>query len=245
MGQETGRRVLRERRAVRFDHRCADAVPHQVQAYAELSSEDELFGALLLVYVRRDSVQGGEISIGARLVALRLKAADADTKWSVSLDTHSAGGCHIGARHSHYINCPARGEGRLRPFRTDRNGVLDWLDYSESANVKDAGGYPCNLSPKMETTAGVLGITDESRIVSLDLVLTQTGTGKAVRLCGPSIHIPDRIWNESPPGPKISGLFASLNWSVGGGLRRTLARAARQQECIRERRRIKRDFAAG
>lgn len=229
---------------MRFEHRCADAEPHQVQAYAGLSSDDGFADALVLVYVRHDSVQGRELFIGARLIAMRFKTGSAGTKWSVSLDACGAGGRHIGARHSHYLSCPARGEGRLRPFRTDRNGVLEWLDYSESVNDQGAGGYPYNWSPKMETTAAALGITCEIRTVSLDLVLTETGTGKTKRLRGPHVHVPDRIWNEYSSHPKMPGLFASLDRCVRGGLQQRLVRAARRQECIQERRRVKRDFAA-
>lgn len=244
MGQETGHRMFRAKQTVRFEHRCADAEPRKVQAYAELKSDNGLARALLLVYVRRDPEQRRGIFVGARLVAMRFKAGDACTKWSVSLDAHSAGGRHVGAKHSHYISCRARGEGRRRPFRTDRNGVLDWLDHAESVNGKGTGGYPYNFSPKMETTAAALRMTDESRDVSLDLVLTESETGNTVRLRGPSIHIPDRIWNEPPSEPTVPGLFASFSLLGRDGLWRTLARAARHRECIRERRWAKRDFSA-
>ena len=244
MGHDTGHRVFRARQTVRFEHRCADAVPRQVQAYAELSSDDGLARALLLVYVRCDSVQRREMCIGARLVAMRFKAGDAGTRWCVSLDAHSAGGRYVGAKHSHYISSQGRGERRRRAFRTDRAGVLDWLDYAESADGKGTGGYPYNWSPKMETTAATLGMTKEGGNVSLDLVLTESGTGNTVRLCGPSVQVPDRYWTESSSEPTIRGLFASDNTLIWGSLWRTLVRAARRHECIRERRCVKRDFAA-
>ena len=244
MGEKAGHRVFRPMQTVRFEHRCADAEPHQVQAYAELSSNDGCARALVLVYVRRDAVHGRELVIGARLVAIRLEAASAGTKWLVSLEAHTESGRHMGAKHSHYISCPARGEGRRRPFRTDGTGVLDWIDYAEPVDGKGNGGYPYNWSPKMEATAATLGMNNESRNVSLELVLAEADSGNTVRLRGPSIRIPDRFWNECLSEPKTPGLFASLNPFVRNGLWRMLARAARHQECIRERRCAKRDFAA-
>ena len=229
---------------MRFEHRCADAEPHQVQAYARLRSDDGYARALVLVYARRDPGPGRELVIGARLVAMRLEAAGAGTKWLAGLEAHTDAGRHVGVKHSHYICCPARGERRRRPFRTDSTGVLNWLDHAESVNGKGNGRYPCNWSPRMETTVAALGIDGENRNVALDLVLTQTDTANTVRLCGPTYRIPDRIWNERPSELKIPGLPVSFNPFVRGGLWRTLARAARSRACIRERKYAKRLFAA-
>ena len=233
--------VFRAMQTVRFEHRCADANPHQVQAYAELGSEDERARALVLIYVRRDAERQDEIVIGARLVAMRIESGSAGAMWSVSLEARTTAGRHIGARQSHYICCPARGEGRRRPFRTDGNGVLEWLDHPEPPDAM-SNRYPCNWSPRMETTAAALGLTGENRSVALDLVLTESDGGSTVRLCGPTILIPDRIWHARPP--KNPDLLASLNPFGRDGLWQTLARAARSRECIRERRCAKRDFAA-
>ena len=124
MGAETDHQVFRAMQTVQFEHKCADAVPHQVQAYAELGSEDGHARALVLLYARRDAVRRGEVFVGARLVAMRLETGreNGGAKWSVSLEARTAGAHHIGERHSHYINCPARGEGIRRAFRTDSTG---------------------------------------------------------------------------------------------------------------------------
>ena len=244
MEVDAGHQVFRTGQTVRFEHRCADAEPHQVQAYARLESDDGCAIALVLVYARRDPAPGYEPVIGARLVAMRLEAASAGTKWLVSLEAHTDTVRRVGVKHSHYICCPARGERRRRPFRADRTGVLDWLDYAESIDGKGSGRYPCNWSPRMETTAAALGIDGESRNVALVLVLTQSDTANTVRLCGPRFQIPDRFWNERPTEPKIPGLSASLIPFVRNDLWRTLTRAARYRACTRERKCAKRLFAA-
>ena len=244
MEGEAGRQVFRAMQTVRFEHRCADAEPHQVQAYAELRSDDGSAKALVLAYVRCAPVRGCELVIGARLVAMRLEPASADTNWSVSLEVHTEVGHHTGSSHSHYINCPHRRERRRRPSRADRTGVLDWLDCAEPVDGKGSSRYPCNWSPRMETTVATLGVDSERRTVTLDLLLTQADTGSSVRLRGPRLRIPDRIWNKRRSQPKIPRVIAALNPFVRSGLWRTFARAAMYRECIRERRYAKRDFAA-
>jgi len=212
-----------------------------VQTCTELGSEDGHARALVLVYARRDGAHGCRIFIGVRLVAMRLETRRAAAKWAVSLEARTAAHHHIGVRHPHYISCPDRGERRRRPFRTDAAGALDWLDYPESILGTWRGGYPCNWSPKMETTTVTLGMTRNRRTVVLDLVLTETDSGNTVRLSGPEIRVPDRIWCEHPS--KTSGWFASLSLPAIRGLWQKLVRANRYREHVRERQRAKRDFA--
>ena len=234
---------------VQFEHKCADAVPRQVQAYAELRSEDGRARALVLLYARRDSVRRCEVFVGARLVAMRLEAGreNGGAKWSVGLEGRTAAARHVGERHSHYICCPARGEGVRRAFRTDRSGVLDWLDYAEPFEGDSSGGYPFNWSPRMETTAAALRMSPEQPNVALELVLTETDSGycgHTVRLSGPDVTVPVRIWHEPPSKSTTRSRFASFNPFARGGLLWTLARAARYRKCVLERRSAKREFVA-
>ena len=231
---------------VQFEHKCADAVPRQVQAYAELRSEDGRARALVLLYARRDPVRQPEVFVGARLVAMRLEAGreNGGAKWSVSLEGRTEAAHHVGERHSHYICCPARGEGVRRAFRTDRSGVLDWLDYAEPFEGNSSGGYPFNCSPRMETTAAALGMSPESPTVALELVLTEVDSEHTVRLSAPDVTVPDRIWHELPSKSTTLGQFASFNPFARGGLLWMLARAARYRKCALERRSAKQEFVA-
>ena len=237
--------VFRAMQTVQFKHKCADEVPHQVQACAELKSEDGRARALALLYARRESVRR-EILLGARLVAMRLEAGrdNGGVKWAVSMEARTAAARHIGERHTHYICCPARGEGVRRAFRTDSSGVLDWLDYAEPFEGNSSRGYPFNWSPRMETTAAALRMSPEQRNVALELVLTEADSGHTVRLSGPDLTVPDRIWHEPPSKSTTPGWFASFNPFARGGLLWTLARAARYRKCALERRSAKREFVA-
>ena len=70
----------------------------------------------------------------------------------------------------------------------------------------------------METTAAELALSDSAREVTLELVLTQLGPAEAIRLPGPTLWIPDRIWHERPPKPKTLGLLQALNPFEEGGI---------------------------
>ena len=61
MEEKAGYQLFRAGQTVRFEHRCTDAEPRQVQAYAQLMSEDGCAKALVLVYARRDPALGCEL----------------------------------------------------------------------------------------------------------------------------------------------------------------------------------------
>ena len=243
---ESNQRSVQATNTVRFDNAGADVEPHKVQAYAELDSEDGNSRALVLVFARRNPTPGFEILVGARLVAMRIEAGSrsAGTRWSVSLEAHTEAARHIGAGHSHYISCPNRGEGRRRAFRTDSAGVLEWLDCPEPDAERSGGRFPYNCSPRMETTAATLGMDRRSPSVTFDLLLTNTKTEDTVRLFGPTIRIPNRIWREFPANLASWSSLNSLNPFSADGFWHALLRATRRRKLIRQRRSAKRDFAA-
>ena len=147
----------------------------------------------------------------------------------------------MGEAHTHYDANPASAEAERRAFRSDAAGTVDWLDFREPRD--EGGGYPHRWSPEMETTAAALGLSDAAREVSLDLVLAEVDSGDELRMRGPTLWIPDRIWHERPPKPKVLGLLAALNPFEPGGVVQTLARGAKYAGCIEERRSAKRRFA--
>ena len=245
-GEAGQHRVYRAAETIRFERHCANAEAHRVQAYAELASERGRARALVLAYARHDAVRRDDIFIGLRLVALRIEAGEggASTRWSMRLEAQSAGGAFVGTEHAHYDSNPARGEGERRAFRADAAGTLDWLDFTEPDDEGGHGSYPHNWSPEMETTAAQLALSDATREVALDLVLTRADSGEPLRLPGPTLRVPDGFWHERPPKPKTLGLLAALNPFEEGGVWQWMARGAKYRKCIEERRAAKRRFAA-
>ena len=242
--EELDFRTYRAHETIRFERQCADETAHRVQAYAEFESEDGRARALVLAYARHDAVRRDEIFIGLRLVALRLNAGEesANRSWSVRMEASTATVGHVGLEHTHFDSNPARGEGARSAFRTDATGAIDWLDFPEPGDEDDRGGYPHNHSPEMEVTATQLGLSDDAREVALELVLTELPFGGPIRLPGPTLWIPDRIWHERPPKSKTLGLLAALNPFEEGGIPQWLARGVKYGGCIKERKAAKRRF---
>ena len=233
-------------RIERFSHRCADAEPLRVQAYAEVGSRDGRGKALVLVYVRRNSMRPRELFIGLRLVALRVDAGREGpwANWSVRLDARAGTVRHLGDKHSHFISSPSRSERRRRAFRSGETGTLDWLDSAERIDRIERVRFPCNWSPRLETRADALGLTEEDRDAALGLVLTEGRTGMTVRLSGAVIRVPDRMWREPPASSKVTDLFAKLRASVRHYGRPNVGRRAKCRKCAAERRRAMRTFAS-
>lgn len=233
-------------RIERFNHRCADAEPLQVQAYAEVGARDGRGKALVIVYVRRNSMRSRELFIGLRLVAMRMEAGRerVQANWSVRLDARAGTIRHLGPDHAHFISSPSRSERRRRAFRSDETGTLDWLDSAEPVGRIERGEFPCNWSPRLETRADALGLTEENRDVALGLVLTDARTGKTVRLSGAAIRVPDRMWRELPASSKVTDFIAKLRAAVGQGGRPNAGRRARCRKCGAERRRAMRAFSS-
>ena len=151
--------VFRAMQTVRFEHRCADA-EHQVRR-AGLGRRTRPSTCAHLREARHGRQE--EIVIGARLVAMRIESGSAGVMWSVSLEARTAAGRHIGVRQSHYFCCPARGEGRRRPFRTERGAgvaITEPLEQWVAATL--ATGL------RMETTAARLGLTGERSVAIAD-----------------------------------------------------------------------------
>ena len=230
----------------RFDDEHADAGRHQVQAWSEIGSRDGRARALVLAYARRDAEHPGRILVGVRLVAVRLEGGRerAGANWTVSLDARSAVARCLGAEHSHYISSQAPGESRRRAFRSDGTGGLAWFQCPEPGSG-DNRGYPCNWSPRMETTTDALGLTEDDREVSLALVLTGVESRSAVHLSGITIRVPDRIWYERRPRAGFTGWLAKLGLLERFSVWRALVRSLRYRRFVAQRGRAMRKFAAG
>ena len=232
--------------SVRFEHRCPDPASSQVQGYAEVRSKDERSGALVRVYACRDAMLPGEIVIGIRLVAMRLESGreNGERHWSVSVDARSPATRVAGVEHSHYFYSPVPGEGRRRPFRTDGKGVLEWSDHPIPGAGNRIETYPQNWSPKMESTASALGLTDGSREAGLTLVMSDVESGNTVRFSEIAIRIPDRIWQQRPGRLKMVRVLSKLERIGPPRLWRRLARGARCRACQEAQRSARLAFAA-
>ncbi len=232
---------------VRFERDCSDAEPYRVQAYAALRSEDGRARALVNLYARRDAVRLDEVFVGMRLVAM---AIDAGPKWaaapfSIYMSARSTDRMILGADHARFDANPAPGDGERRAFRTDGGGRMAWLDFVEPTEPEGETDRSYNWSPDLEVTATELGLADHDRSATLDLTVAHAQTDAEIRLAGPALWVPEKIWSQKPDKPKALGLFGMLNPFEKGSVWRWLAHGTRYGHCIDERRQAKRWFSEG
>ena len=223
---------------VGFHRKCADAERYRVQAYAVLESSDDRARALAHIHARRDPVRREEIFVGMNLVAMQLEAGPdwSDTPYSIRLNACSSARQIEGPDHTEYDANPEPGLGERRTFRTDAHGSMAWLDFVEPTEPEGRTDRSYNWSPPLETTAGELGIDESDRRVQLGLTLTHGATGAQIRLTGPALWVPDRIWYLTPPEPRRLGFFGMLNPFDEGSVWAALSNASRHGRCIDERR---------
>lgn len=229
---------------VGFHRQCADADPYRVQAYASLQSQDGRARALARFYARRDAVRREEVFVGMNLVAMELEAGPkwGDTPFAMRLDASSSRGQVTGPDYTKYSTNPAPGMGEQRMFRTDGQGWMAWLDFVEPTEPEGKTERAYNWSPELEATATELGLDESERRVLLGLTFTHGETGAEIRLTGPALRVPDRLWNEIPPEPRMLGLFGMLNPFDEGSVWSWLSNAARYGHCVNERRYAKHWF---
>ena len=230
---------------VGFHRKCADAEPYRVQAYASLRSDDARGRALVAYYARRDPVRREEVFVGMDLVAMEVEAGRdwGDAPYAVRLDASSGEERQVmGPDYATYSANPEPGTGEERTFRTDGDGRTAWLDFVEPTEPKGKTDRSYNWSPSLEATATELGLDESDRRVLLGLTLTNGETGAEIRMTGPVLWIPDRVWNQVPPKPRRLGLFGMLNPFDEGSVWTWLSKAARYGHCVDERRYAKRWF---
>ena len=229
---------------VEFHRKCANAEPFRVGAYAALRSEDGRARALANFYARRDAVRREEVFVGMQLVALELQAGQewADASYAIRLEAQANGSRVAGPDHTTYSANPEPGMGEQRAFRTDVHGHMAWLDFIEPTEPEREADRSYNWSPMLETTATELGLNESDRRLLLGLTLTHGETGAEIRLTGPALWVPDRVWNQIPPKPRRLGFFAMMNPLDKGSVWAAVGNAARYRHCVDERRHAKRWF---
>lgn len=237
---ETGDEIL-------FERTCSDADPYRVQAYTALRSGDGRARALVNLYARRDAVRLDEVFVGMRLVAMAIDGgpAWAAAPFSIYMRARTSDQVVVGPEHAGYDANPSPGHGERRVFLTDGAGRIAWLDFVEPNEREAETDRSYNWSPELEVTASELGLTDQDRSVTLDLVVDHAQTDAEIRLAGPALWVPERVWSQKPDKPKRLGLLGALNPFEKGSVWRELARGTRYGHCIDERRFAKRWFLEG
>ncbi len=226
---------------IRFERKCANADPHRVQAHAWFRAAERRALVLGNVYARRDPTRREEVFVGVRLVGMGLDGGPdwAHAPFSIRLEAVAGERRWSGPERAGYHGDPRLGAAPVR-FHGDALGRMTWLDFVEPGDAKPGDDRSHRFPPTLETTASQLGLGGPEHRVDLALTLTHAGTAETLRLDGPALRVPDRIWEIQ--APRSLGFFETLNPFERGGIWGALVDGARYDHCIDERREAKRLF---
>ncbi len=221
-----------------FEQKCADEEPHRVRAYARMESSDGRARAVVVVLAGYPAEGGEAVRIDVRLQRLKIDGGRAwrNAPYTIRLLANSASseleGPEIGSFLSH-------GKG-LQSFRTGEAGTADWITFLEPDEEADGAEKFYHEGPDLGFDAADLGVDGPDDEIGLALDIRNRKNGEIIRLPGPLVRVPERVWTMSPPDLRPLGLLEMLDPTVEGGLPRFLHRAWKYRKCIEERRDAKR-----
>ena len=222
---------------IEFSRRCADEDAFRVKAYARMESPGGRARAVAAVLAGYPAEGGDAVRVEVRLQRLKIDGGGGwrNAPYTIRLLTRSG---------SSELEGPAVGDflenEEWRNFRMDGTGRADWITFVEPGEEADGAEDFHNESPDLGFEARDLGVTGPDGEFVLGLEIRNRADGEALRLHGPLVRIPERVWVMDPPAPRPLGLLETLNPAEEGGLPRFLGRAWKYRKCIGERRAAKR-----
>ncbi len=223
---------------IEFNRKCANEDPYRVKAYARMESHHERARAVVAILVGYPAAGGEAIRLDVRLQRLKIDGGSAWQNQSYTIrllassDSSDWAGPEIGSFHS-----DQKGP---QPFRTGEAGTADWITFIEPGEKAEGAERFYHHSPGLGFTMTELGVDTPDDEFSLALQVRTEQSGETIRLPGPRVRVPERVWAMSPPDLQPLGLLETLDWTEEGSLPRTLYRAWKYRQCIEERRAAKR-----
>ncbi len=223
---------------IEFSRRCADEDAFRVKAYARMESPGGWARAVAAVLVGFPAEGGDAVQVEVRLQRLKIDGGAGWQNASYTVLLLARGG-------SSELEGPAAGsylehEKGRREFRADGSGRADWITFVEPGEEADGAEDFYNESPDLGFEARDLGVKGPDGEFGLGLEIRNRANGEVLRLHGPLVRIPERVWAMDPPAPRPLGLLETLDPAEEGGLPRFLGRAWKYRKCIGERRAAKR-----
>ena len=224
--------------SIEFSRRCADEDAFRVKAYARMESSGGRARAVVEVLAGFPAEGGGSVRVDVRLQRLKIDGGGGwrNAPYTIRLLARGGSSAMEGPEAGSFL---AHEKGR-REFRADGTGRADWITFvepgEEDGNLEDF----YNESPDLGFDARDLGVKGPDGEFGLGLEVRNGSNGEALRLHGPLVRIPERVWAMNPPDPRPLGLLETLDPTEEGGLPRFLGRAWKYRKCIGERRAAKR-----
>ena len=230
---------------VEFSRHCANESRYRVQAYALLASPSGDARALFLVQV---GFAGLEKTIQV-LSSLQALALDAGTKWrgktyALVLALQNASGRAIESPPvSTWVDHTGWGQNAKatrKNFTTTADGQTAWLTFVEPDEAStDAGAEGHRYMEPMQIAVDDLELREQNEPIALSVIIRDLDSDEEIRMAGPSLRIPKRMWKMKPPVSGVLNLPQSLNPFQEGGIPNWLGRAFKYRKCIDERKAAK------
>ena len=231
---------------IEFSRHCADEKPYTVQAYALFRSADGHARALVAPWAGYRGIDG-KIWMGVRLQSFAL---DAGPQWgaggySLRLEAHVEKGRKVtGAEITTYHASEPGGPPIQQAFETTAAGQDRWLTFVEPDEAMRETDRGYRFAPSLEIKVSALDMDDHDAAILLTVIVRDLEGSEEIRMTGPSMRIPDRVWSMKPPAYGVLNLTQALNPFQEGGVFRTIGRAWKYRKCIDERRAAKNEFSS-
>ncbi len=233
---------------IEFSRHCADENRYRVQTYALFASPSKHARALVQVQI---GFVGLERTIRV-LAGLEALALDAGMEWgersyALVLALLNVSGRTIESLAiSTWIDHTGWGENArstVRNFVTTADGQTRWLTFVEpDERPADAGMDGHRIIEPMQLPVGDLELQDQNESIALSVIIRDLESDEEIRMTGPSMRIPKRMWAMKPPVSRVLNLPQSLNPFQEGGIPRVIGRAWKYRGCIKERKEAKKLF---
>jgi len=223
---------------IEFDRKCANEDPYRVKAYTRMESPDERVRAVAKILVGYPDRGGESIWINVRLQRLKIDAGKTwrNVPYTIRLLANHQSlqlkGEAVGSFHDRELV--------LKLFRTGDDGTADWITFVEPGEEVEGTENLYHTGPDMRVAVADLGVSGTTEEIGLALEIQNQQSGETIRLPGPYVRVPQRVWAMSPPDLRPLGLAETLDPTEEGGLFRFLGRAWKYRKCIKERRAAKR-----
>ena len=224
-----------------FTRKCADEESHRLRAYARMESTGGRARAVAAVLVGYPAEGGDAVRVEVWLQRLKINGGESwrNVSWTIRLFAESGSLEREGPEIDGFLS-HERGP---QDFRTGDNGTVDWTTFVEPGEEVDGAEPFYHEGPDLGFALADLGVDGPDGLNSefrLGLEIRNRRNGETIRLPGPLVRVPERVWAMNPPDLRPLGLVETLDPREEGGLSRFLGRAWKYRKCIGERRAAKR-----
>lgn len=222
---------------MKFETFCAKRQPYSLSEYALVESQDGKARATLEVQFTHRVGRKKDVAmyIAPQVIRLRMGSAygsNQDVQFKFVIQTSEGkqfSSTEVGRYVEHGLHSKNRTSSML-PFRTDEQGNLDWISFTERTYTKqDRNRMYRFLNEDLHLVA------DKGMgTVKFSLHAKIGANGPPIVLLGPNVRVPDQLW-EKIPKSQIMGFFQTINPFNEGSAPRFVSRAFKYRKCIFER----------